>query len=294
MKYTIIAVIYNPNSTGSSKALAEQFKADVLEKIPTQTIELIATKYAGHAEKLAYTIAKKHASPLIVSSSGDGGYHEVVNGALKAQSEGAEPTTGLLPAGNANDHYHGLHDEDIIERIAHEAPMKIDVLKLTAVVDGKKIERLSHSYIGFGLTPSVGQELNNNTLNPINEVWIVAKAILTAKSVPLRIDKRLRSYDSVICSNVSQMSKYMTVSQSSKMSDGKFEVVLFRKRNKLKLLSMLLKASLASIKQDRQVSEFTLETTTPTLVQLDGEIMTLDANTTATIGIDAQALRCVV
>ena len=295
MKYTTIAVIYNPNSTGSSKALAEQFKADVLAKLPKQKVELIATQYAGHAEKLAYSIALDSKHPLIVSSSGDGGYHEVVNGALKAQSEGAQPTTGLLPAGNANDHYHGLHDEDIIDLIVNKESTKIDVLKLTGVVKGKKVERLSHSYIGLGLTPIVGQELNKNKLNVVNEVWIVARALFSVRPVRLKIDSKIRSYDSVIFSNVDRMSKFLKISQPSRISDGKFEVTIFRKRNKLRLIALLLKASFAGIKEDLQVNEFKFETTgRPALVQLDGEIMKLDANSKVSISIDKQALSCVI
>ena len=295
MKFTTIAVIYNPNSTGPSKKLAESFKEDLLSKLPTQKIELIATEHAGHAEELAYTIAKQSESPLIVSSSGDGGYHEVINGALRAQAEGAMPTTGLLPAGNANDHYSDLHSGDIIDIIANQEPTDIDVLTLTGVSDGKKVQKWSHSYIGFGLTPKVGRELNKTKLNALNETWIVIKALVTLKPISLKIDSNTRSYDSIIFSNVDRMSKYFTVSRPSHVGDGKFEVTIFRKRNKLKLMAMLLKSSLIGIKENMRANEFALETTDKqTLVQLDGEIMTLDAHSKVLISIDTQALRCIV
>ena len=295
MKFTTIAVIYNPNSTGPSKKLAESFKADLLSKLPTQKIELIATEHAGHAEELAYTIAKQTTSPLIVSSSGDGGYHEVINGALRAQAEGATPTTGLLPAGNANDHYNDLHTGDIIDLIVNQEPTEIDVLTLTGVSKGKNVQKWSHSYIGFGLTPKVGRELNKTKLNALNEAWIVIKTLATLKSVSLKIDANTRSYDSIIFSNVDRMSKYFTVSRPAHVGDGKFEVTLFRKRNKLKLLLMLLKSSLVGLKENTRTNKFLLETTDEqTLVQLDGEIMTLDARSKVLIAIDTQALRCIV
>ena len=295
MKYTTITVIYNPNSTGSSEQLAKAFKTDILSKIPEQKVELIATQHAGHAEELAYNAAKETESPLIISSSGDGGYNEVINGALKAQAEGAHPTTGLLPAGNANDHYNDLHSENIVEIIVNKEPIKIDVLKLTGISNGNTIERSSHSYIGFGLTPAVGKELTKSKLNAFNEAWIVIKGMFSTEPVELKIDSKIRSYDSIIFSNVDHMSKVLTVSQPSQINDGRFEVTIFPKRSRLKLLLTLLKASLAEVKEDMQVAEFRLETTNKaTLVQFDGEVIALDARSKVVISINRQALHCII
>ena len=294
MKYSIIAIIYNPKSTGPSQSMAEDFKRKLAERMPRQEIELIATTHAGHAEELAYKIATSHKRPLIVSSSGDGGYHEVINGSLKAQREGAEPTTGLLPAGNANDHYKNLHDTDIVELIAKDQAQNIDVLKLEATSKGKKLVRYAHSYIGFGVTPAVGQELNKHTLNFFNQVWIVLRALFAVKPVHLRIGKTSHAYDSIIMSNVDKMSKVLRISQPSRITDGKFEVTIFRRRNKMKLIMSLLRASLGALKENMSVATLAVKTVHPTLVQADGEIMNLDADTSATISIEKEALRCIV
>lgn len=294
MNYTTIAVIYNPNSTGSSKQLAQEFKTNLHKQAPKQKVELIATEYAGHAEKLAYDIAKKSANPLIFSSSGDGGYNEVINGVLKAQSEGAHPTAGLLPAGNANDHYHNLHNEDIIDLILHKEPRTIDVLKVTTTSKNKPVERYSHSYVGFGVTPLVGEALNKYKLTIFNEAWIVGKALLATKSVKLKIDAKVHSYDSIIFSNIDRMSKVLKISQPSRVDDGKFEVTIFRKRNKAKLIGMLLRASVVGVKEDMRVQQFHLETINATVAQLDGEILEIDAHAKVVVGIDKKALRCIV
>ena len=165
MTYTTIAIIYNPNSTGSSKQLAKEFADKVQSQLPKQKIELIATTHAGHAEELAYSLSKKTKHPLIISSSGDGGYNEVINGALKAQKEGNHPTTGLLPAGNANDHFNNLHNDDLVDLIVDGISKNIDVLKLTYTAEGQETERYAHSYIGLGLTSVVGNQLNKKKLN---------------------------------------------------------------------------------------------------------------------------------
>src|SRR5690349_21162051 len=126
--FTDVVVIYNPNSTGPGKALATELKKEVT----SYDIRIIATKYAGHADELA----KASPRPLIISASGDGGYHEIVNGLIRAQQEGFRPNAGLLPAGNANDHYHDLEEPELAKSIAAGKTRNIDLLKLTTTVDG--------------------------------------------------------------------------------------------------------------------------------------------------------------
>lgn len=294
MTYTIIAVIYNPNSTGSSKTMAETFVTDVRSRLPKQKIDLIATEHAGHAGELAYEIAKKATSSLIVSSSGDGGYNEVVNGAMKAQQEGATVTTGILPAGNANDHHRNLSDGNIVDMIAEGDTKTIDLLKIKSISNGAEIERYAHSYIGVGFTPKIAKVLNKNKLNIFNEVWLVARMLILVKPIRLKVGKKVKHYESVIFSNVDSMSKYLKISSPSPITDGRFEVTIFKRRHKLKFILTLLKASFTGVKEDKKVTEFTFETVDKTLVQMDGEVLTLDAGVPVTTTIESQVLRCVV
>lgn len=294
MTYTTIAVIYNPNSTGSSKSLAEEFKSNLQKWIPSQKVELIPTKYAGHAEKLAYKIAQESKKPLILSSSGDGGYNEVVNGAMKAQNEGFKPITGVLPAGNANDHYHNIHDKDILDLIVANKTKHIDLLKISYIFKNKAEQRYAHSYIGFGISPVVGKELNKTKLNRFNETWLVIKTLFTVKPEKLKIDKKVRKYDSVIISNVDKMSKYLNISHPSRIDDGLFEVTISRHENKLKLITLLLRASLLKLKENQQTNIFSLDTVKEVIAQADGEILTIDPNTRVNISIEKQVLTCLV
>lgn len=294
MKYATIAVIYNPNSTGSGEKLARNFAVQIKERLPRQHVQLLETKHAGHGEALSYELARAHKNPLIISSSGDGGYNDVINGAMRAKHEGFHATTGLLPAGNANDHYNNLHTDSLVKQVVQGVSTKIDVLKISATTDGTPVERYAHSYIGFGLTPAVGDELNKTDLNPLKELFVVAIALMKVRPIRLKIGKKPRFYESVICSNVDSMSKYLKISQPSSMTDGKFEVTIFRRRNKLQLILLLLKASVVGVTEDEQVREFRLETLSRTLVQADGEIMTIDGKSEAVISIEQQALRCIV
>jgi diacylglycerol kinase family enzyme len=294
MTYSLIAVIYNPNSTGSSKTMAEAFVNDVRTRLPEQNVELIATEYAGHAGELAYSIAKESDNALIISSSGDGGYNEVVNGAIKAQKEGATVTTGILPAGNANDHHRNVSEGNIIDLIGEGKTKTIDLLKISGTSNGAPVERCAHSYIGVGFTPKIAKVLNKNKLNIFNEVWLVARMLIIVRPIRLKLGTKVRHYESIIFSNVDSMSKYLKISQPSPLDDGKFEVTIFKRRDKLKFILTLLKASFGGVKEDKRVSEFAFETVDKTLVQMDGEVLSLDANTSVVTTIEKQVLRCVV
>ena len=291
MEYPLIAVIYNPNSTGSSKTLATNFAQRLQQRLPKQQIELIATEHAGHGEEIAYDLAKKYTSPLIISSSGDGGYHDVINGLMRAQEEGAKPVAGLLPAGNANDHHRNVTRGDLVKTIARKRPYKIDLLTLNGTQDNKTFKRYGHSYIGFGLTPHVGQELNKTKLTFFTQAWVVTKALFASHPVELIVDGTPRFYDSIIASNVETMSKVLKISQSSRLTDGKFEVTMFTKRHKLKLIALLIHTSIIGIKEDFRTKRFSLKTVKETLVQIDGEVFTLDADSDVMLGIKKKGMR---
>lgn len=293
--FTSIAIIYNPNSTGPSHKLARELKQQIRDVAPHTKVQLIATRHAGHAEELAYELAQSTSRPLIISSSGDGGYNEVINGLLKAQSEGAHPVAGLLPAGNANDHYHNVHrGNDLATRIIRGRNQILDVLELNATVNGRPYKRYAHSYIGFGLTPEIGAELNKVDLNWLREIGIVAKGLLRLRPVKIRRNGSVKSFDSIILSNVGTMSKYMKLAKRASVHDGKFEITAFRKHSKSKLIRNLVHASTVGFENARQLRRYTFQTVRPLAVQLDGEIHKIDRNSKVTVTISQQSLRCIV
>ncbi len=292
--FSSISIIFNPNSTGNGKAMAKDLKSGLRKRYPDQNVRLIPTLHAGHAEELAYKLAKASQRPLIISASGDGGYHEVINGIVRANNEGSGGVAGLLPAGNANDHYHDVHKGDIGEAISTYKTKKIDLLELNTRVGGKEFKRYAHSYIGFGLTPKVGQELNKIELNWFNELIIAAKALFVLRPVKIMVNGRQRSYHSVIFSNVSIMSKVLNLSPTASNTDGLFELTIFKRRHKIKLLLKLLSASTAGLENAQSLKEFHFRSIKQILVQLDGEISTIDANSKVSIKVAPKVLECIV
>lgn len=292
--YSAISIIYNPNSTGPSQTAAKELKKKLKSHYKkTLKINLYSTKYAGHAEKIAYKAAKSSKSPLIVSSSGDGGYNEVINGAMRAQAEGANPICAVLAAGNANDHRRTLKKRPLSDAIIGQKVEKIDLLLAAIHKESEQHIRYAHSYIGLGLTPVVAVELNKQSLNAMKELWIVLKTFYKFRPFKITVNGNIHRLDSIIFTNISEMAKILTLSKTAKIKDGKFEVVTFPHRHKLKLIGKLLKASTAGLqpKKSYEKYEFTVLKKMP--MQLDGEVETIEKDSRVQISSQQQVMRTI-
>jgi diacylglycerol kinase (ATP) len=292
--YTAISIIYNPASTGPSKRNALTLSKALQFTAVNHIVEVVPTLFPGHAESLAYDLAMASSHPLIISSSGDGGYNEIVNGVLRAQLEGAHPTCGLLPSGNANDHYRNVHRGPLVDQILKGEQLQIDMLSIESFANGHPWKRHAHSYIGVGLTPTVGEELNKVELNRWREAWIVLKTLYKFQPSRLIVHGKERRYDSLIFSNVGRMSKVLSLSDTAELTDGKFEVISFRSHSRSYLVRRLLKAMTFGLHTDRKVSQYDFTTVKPTHIQLDGEVFSIDANATVKIRLEPKVLRCVI
>jgi diacylglycerol kinase (ATP) len=291
--FSDIAIIYNPNSTGDAPQNARQLKADLVRDLPAVPVTLLPTEKAGHAVKLAYDFAKAHKSPLIVSASGDGGYNEVINGALQAQGEGAKPICAVLPSGNANDHARTMQDKPLGELITREAVTGLDVLEVTTKDSTGENSRYAHSYVGIGLTPTVAVELNKHTLNSFREAWIIMKTFWNLRPVVIRIESKRLELDSLICSTIPEMAKVLTISDTSKPQDGMFEVTTFPHNKKITLVFRLIKGIFTHLGAQKRSSKLTFTLLEAVPMQLDGEIMELSKDTDVTVTICPRLLHTV-
>ena len=77
LPYQRVVIIYNPQSTGDGPRLARELAEQLGERAPQLVVKLQETEAAGHAVELAKAAAQDESPALIVSASGDGGYHEV-------------------------------------------------------------------------------------------------------------------------------------------------------------------------------------------------------------------------
>lgn len=290
-----VVVIYNPNSTGDGKKNAEELRNALEQAKFRAKVTLRETTHAGHAEEMAYEYAKQNSELLLVSSSGDGGYHELINGVI--ESGVSHITVGLLPSGNANDHYSALADtgdDAVVAAIVSGKTRKIDAIKVTSTVQGKLWVRFAHSYAGLGLSPTIGRQLTKAKLNAVNEKFLLLKYFFAYTHATIRRGGNKERYSSLVFSNINQMSKVIKLAKSGSVDDGKFEVSAVKYRPKLYVLLLLIKSATFGVEEEGSYNIYTFETTKKLLMQLDGEIYKLDAKSEVTVTSAPRVIKTIV
>lgn len=282
-----IAIIYNPNSTGDAPEMAEDLakQIDTHADIIGVSAALTPTKHAGHAIELAKAVALKYKRPLIVSVSGDGGYNEVINGAMQAKekSSKAQPVTAVVGAGNANDHRRVMRDEPLIELIKNGDIRSFDLLHIAAKAKGYSLSRYAHSYIGFGVTPQVGNELNKHGKSLIREIKTILKTYRIYAPFRIQRDGRKMLLDNLLFANINEMAKFIKLDDENTVRDGKFEVIALRHRSKIHMLGTLLRAAVVGFSNTPSHQAYSLTCPDALPIQLDGEIEKLPKNSDVTV-----------
>lgn len=276
-----VVIIYNPNSTGNSAFNAKKLRQDLRDASYGKKITLRPTKYPRHAEKLAQTYANKDQRTLLVSSSGDGGYHELINGILKSPKK--RVTAGLLPSGNANDHFSAVGSHDVAAEIVGTNVRYVDVLKVESTIKGRPWVRYAHSYAGIGISPVIGRELNKIKLNAWNEKVILVKQLLSYDYVTVIIRGHEKRLTSLVFANIPTMSKVLTVAKKSRIDDGKFEVNQIEAGTKQQIFLRLFQASTLGLSEKSSTSTYEFTTIKALPIQLDGEVYKIDSDSKVTI-----------
>jgi diacylglycerol kinase family enzyme len=283
-----IVTIFNPQSTGNAARSAEELRDELAERLPAVPLELSPTQHAGHARELARKAAGT-GSPLIVSVSGDGGYNEVVNGVMDAGNDRA--VSAVRAAGNANDHRRVTRERPLADAIVAGDVRRIDLLRLTVGSGPGAHIRYAHSYIGLGLTPVVAVDLEKGGKGSWREMVSVVRAFSHFRPFPIRLeDGRRRTIDSLVFANIAEMAKYATLSQDSRPDDGRFEVITQRQTGKLRVLATAMRAATRGLGPQPSATHYGFTTLAPMPLQLDGELLELDADTQVAVDIAPRAL----
>jgi diacylglycerol kinase family enzyme len=282
-------LIFNPNSTGNAQGKAEELRDELSERLPELLVELVATQHAGHARDLARDAASR-GRPLIISVSGDGGYNEVVDGAMR--SGNAIAACAVLAAGNANDHRRTTRERPLAEAIVGGKVSRLDLLQLT--IDGES--SYAHSYIGLGLTPEVAVDLEKSGKGHLRELVTTVRAFAQFRPFEIELPDRTRErFDSIIFANIHQMAKVATLSEDDgRPDDGAFEVITLRHTAKWKLLGTAIRASTRGLGPQPSATEYAFTTIKAMPIQIDGEVLDLGARAQVRIDIAPKALRTVL
>ncbi|GAA5197939.1 hypothetical protein GCM10023346_33930 [Arthrobacter gyeryongensis] len=286
-----IVIIFNPNSTGDARRLAEGLQGELegLLSYPVD-IRLQPTSHAGHAVELARDAVSGGGDVLVVSASGDGGYNEVVNGVM--QGGNPKAVCAVLGAGNANDHRRSTGTQPLGEAIAAGRVRSIDLLRVHTGGEADSPGEYAHSYVGFGLTPVVAMDLEKGGKGALKEMVSVIRTFSKFEPFELRqADGARRRLDSLVLANIPEMAKYATLSDADdKLADGKFEVVLFAHKPKWRVLLTALRAATKGLGDQPSVSSYSFTTLKPLTYQIDGEVKSVDADTPVRIECAPAAL----
>ncbi len=283
-----IVIIFNPHSTGRAPERAEELRDELAERLPTVPLELRPTQHAGHARDLAREAAAT-GRPLLVSVSGDGGYNEVVDGVMQAGNPQA--VCAVRAAGNANDHRRVTREQPLADAIVAGDVRRMDLLRLTIGTGPAASVRFAHSYIGVGLTPVVAVDLEKGGKGSWKEIVSVVRVFSRFRPFPIRLeDGRRRNIDSLVFANISEMAKYALLSDDGRPDDGRFEVIAQQRTGKLQVLGMAVRALTRGLGPQPSATHYAFTTLAPMPLQLDGELLELDANTVVAVDIAPGAL----
>ena len=288
MAFDRILLIFNPHSTGEAQERAEELRDELAERLPGTPVELSPTQRAGHARELAREAAAT-GRPLIVSVSGDGGYNEVVDGLMQAGE--TEAVAAVLAAGNANDHRRTTRQQPLADAIVAGDVRRLDLLRLTTGRGSDEQVRYAHSYIGLGLTPVVAIDLEKGGKGSLREIVSVVRTFARFRPFAIELeDGGRRSVDSLVFANIPQMAKYATLSEDGRPDDGRFEVITLPHTAKWRILGVAIRAATRGLGPQPTARHFAFTTVKPTPLQLDGEVLPVDAGTAVAVDIAPAAL----
>lgn len=287
--YSRICLIANPKSSNGGPQVAEELRQGLASAI-NEPVTVHLTERAGHAAELAQELLVKDAVTLLVSVSGDGGYHELINGAMASRVD--QPFCAVYGAGNANDHHEYTYggEQELIERITTGKPRPLDLIRFEQPeTASQSAVRYAHSYGGLGLAAE-GAKHANQSSGALAEAKLVFDVTTSAPPVRIRFGQRVHRYDHLVFFNIGRMAKFLKVRHRVSAGDGQVCMVRVRHRSAFGRATVLLQAATVGLKA-RRIAEVNFEVMEPALLQLDGEVIKLTAKTVVNVTAAPAALR---
>jgi diacylglycerol kinase family enzyme len=237
--------------------------------------------------------AARHGHPLVVSVSGDGGYNEVVNGLMQAGNPQA--TSVVMAAGNANDHSRVTQERPVADAVVSGDFVWMDLLRLIISTDpggeGYTHIRYAHSYIGVGFTPVAAADLDNGGKGSLRELASLVRTFSRFRPFEIQLPAGDPIHvDSLLFANISQMAKVAKLSQNGSPHDGQFEVLTILHQPKWRLLATALKAATVGLRPQTTARQYRFTALDPMPLQIDGELVIVNAGDLIQVEIAPAAL----
>ena len=273
MKYLLIV---NPHS-GKKNSLNILNQIKPIFNSNDIILEIIKTKYAGHAKVIAHEINLNNYDGLL-AIGGDGTLNEIINGMLTRKDEKKVPL-GLIPGGSGNSY---LHDLKLTEPlIATNAIIK----NKTQAMDVAKIEienkiQYSINMIGWGLVTDIGNKAEKyRWLGTSRYTMLSILEVFTYKSRPatLMMEKKTIKDDFtfIIACNSIHIGNGMKMAPKAKLNDGLIDLIIVKSDvSKIRLLSTLPK--LFDGTHINQAEVFYYQTPSFSLIPKNNEILNID------------------
>jgi diacylglycerol kinase family enzyme len=287
-----VVIIFNPQSTKAKKGLVPKFKRELTGLAPYLKVSILKTDHSGHAEELAKAFAAD-ATAAVLSASGDGGYNEVLNGIMSVR-KAFHPALGVLPCGNANDHFHAVARGSTAKHIAEGKVRKLDMLRIDFTDEkGKACTRYAHSYIGFGITSYVRKRLDEKKINAFTEKIVAARSFVDAKPIRIRRLSEEHEVDSLFFTNIKVFAKFFKV-KTSKPADGKYEVHVVHHTTQLHRAGALLRLNTKKSTVRSRSSEYAFTLLEKAPMQVDGEVIMVAKRSRVVVSLERGALRTII
>ncbi len=238
-----ILLVYNPFAGhGKSGKVFSEVKKMIHSK--GLTFDLRFTKKRGDALRMV-SEADFSQYDGIISSGGDGTFHEVLNGYYNNKSE-KRPPVGILPIGTGNAFaielgLKGYEFEKAIDIIKQNNIKKIDV----GYCKTHEQEFYFHNILGFGMVVDINNAANKYKLFGNSSYTLAALEkvmILNAYDLEIILDGKSIKQDNLFVeiSNTRYTGADFLIAPEAKIDDGLFDVTISKKTSRWNALKILL------------------------------------------------------
>lgn len=193
-------------------------------------VDLVTTKYSGHAREVAERWASEHLDGTIIGFGGDGTINEIGNGILTASvARGSRVVLVVCGGGNANDQYRSWPPAQRIriEGVLSAEPVPVDVLEVSCDANNEKpMTQYALSYAAIGALATGASVVNGRRRGMLADLALIPQTLRRARPVSVMIDGHLTRADSLSWHIVPTIAKVFRVTANSRRADGLMEVVL--------------------------------------------------------------------
>jgi diacylglycerol kinase (ATP) len=274
MKSSII-LISNPVAKRASERKIE--KAYRLLKSRGYEVEIVSTKYKGHAEVLATQAIKKSPS-LIVAAGGDGTFNEVINGIA-----GSEIPMAILPIGTTNVLAKELNiPENVkgaIEIAVSGTPRKISLGRIMITNHSSLITRYFILMAGIGFDGKAVFGINETIKKFSGKGSYICSGIKTLfrfhpDELTLLINGKSYSGYSAVIGNAAKYGGHFKIAPDARLTEPVLYVCLFKGKKRLDILRYflgVLKGSHLKFSDVEYLKAERIEINGDAYIQLDGD-----------------------